>query len=69
MTIMVVPNLRFSVRMALAGLVQLREMEICKPQGSFSPEAPFRAPDQRLGLPRRPGPAPEGFLALLGAEP
>jgi len=32
MTVMVVPNLRFSVGMALAGLAQFREAEIHKPQ-------------------------------------
>jgi hypothetical protein len=32
MTIMVVPNLRFSVGIALAGLAQFRKEEICKPQ-------------------------------------
>jgi len=32
MTIMVDPNLRFSVGMALAGLAQFREEEIRKPQ-------------------------------------
>lgn len=32
MRIMVVPNLRFSVGIALAGLAQFLEEEICKPQ-------------------------------------
>jgi len=32
MTIMVLPNLRFSVGMALAGLAQFRDKEIRKPQ-------------------------------------
>jgi hypothetical protein len=31
MTVMVVPSFRFSVGMALAGLAQFREKEICKP--------------------------------------
>jgi hypothetical protein len=31
-TIMVFQNLRFSVRMALAGLAQFHEKEICKPR-------------------------------------